>query len=61
MEKNQDKVNLNITLNDSAWFTGNVMHYSAKCMDCHATDDPHKMSVQLQNHLKQLDTQIHVG
>lgn len=61
IEKNQEKVNLNITLNDSAWFTGNVMHYSAKCKDCHGSDDPHQTTVELQNHVKQLNAQIHVG
>lgn len=42
METNKNsKVDINITLNDTEWFVGNVMHYTVECKDCNknVTDD----------------------
>lgn len=60
-EKNSGKVDLNITLNDTEWFTGNVMHYNIKCKDCNKNESDEGAKIYLQNHLKSLNTSIRSG
>ena len=34
VDVNLPKVDLNITLNDTEWFEGTIMHYNISCKDC---------------------------
>jgi hypothetical protein len=52
---------MNITLNDTEWFTGNVLDYKIKCKDCNKNESEEGAKIYLQNHLKSLDTIIKSG
>ena len=60
MNKNEKKIDKNITLNDTEWFTGNILHYNITCDHCNINETD-KLNITLQNHLSRIRTLIDSG
>ena len=47
---NVPSIDLNVTLNDTHWFRGNILHYNYSCKDCHQSG----ARIHLQNHVTEI-------
>lgn len=48
VDTNVETIDYNITLNDTEWFEGNILHYNISCKDCHKENS----TIKLQNKVK---------
>ena len=61
VDKNSPRLDKNITLNDSDWFTGTVTYFNISCKHCHQNVTDDKFQVRLQNHVSATGAHIHAG
>ena len=51
VDVNIPSIDVNITLNDTEWFEGTIMHYNISCKDCHK-ENTTNATIYLQNKVK---------
>lgn len=61
VDKNAPRLDKNITLNDSDWFTGTVTHFNISCKHCNQNVSDDQFQVTLQNHVSATGAHIHAG